>query len=88
MYSASWKIWTELWTGLDWTGLDWTGLDSGLDWTRLWTGLDWTGLLFREVIWGGGLGAVVLFFLVCKKIAFSTSPQQAIIFHLGRGGGG
>ena len=84
MYSASWKIWTELWTGLDWTGLD-----SGLDWTRLWTGLDWTGLLFGEVILGGGgLGAVVLFFLVCKKIAFSTSPEQAIIFHLGRGGRG
>ena len=32
---------------------------------------------------GGG----VLFFLVCKKIAFSTFPQQAIFFHLGEGGG-
>ena len=48
------------------------GLDSGLDWT----GLD--GIFF-----GGGSeffvgGEVVLFFLVCKKIAFSTFPQQAI----------
>ena len=33
------------------------------------------------------MGAVVLFFLVCKKIAFSTFSQQAIFFHLGRGGG-
>ena len=32
------------------------------------------------------LGGVVLFFLVCKKIAFSTFPQQAIFFHLGGGG--
>ena len=32
------------------------------------------------------MGAVVLFFLVCKKITFSTFPQQAIFFHLGGGG--
>ena len=32
------------------------------------------------------MGAVVLFFLVCKKIAFSTFSQQAIFFHLGGGG--
>ena len=47
----------------------------------LWTGLDW---FFRGVISfffeGGGF---VLFFLVCKKIAF---PQKAIFFHLGGGG--
>ena len=49
----------------------------------LWTGLDW---FFRGVISfffeGGGF---VLFFLVCKKIAF---PQKAIFFHLGGGGEG
>ena len=32
------------------------------------------------------MGAVVLFFLVCKKIAFSTFPQQAIFLHLEGGG--
>ena len=30
--------------------------------------------------------AVVLFFLVCKKIAFSTFPLQTRFFHLGGGG--
>ena len=56
--------------------------------------LDWTGLVFL----GGncflrvGGGGVVIFFLVCKKITFSTFPQRAIFFPLGRrvgrGGGG
>ena len=49
--------------------------------------LDWTGLFFlRGVIffWSGG---VVLFFLVCKKIAFSTFPQQAMFSSLGGGEG-
>ena len=32
------------------------------------------------------MGAVVLFFLVFKKLAFSTFPQQAVFFRL-RGGG-
>ena len=64
-------------------------MDSGLDWTRLWTELDWTGLFFRGVIFfGGGVGAVVLFFLFRKKWRFQPFPQQAIFFHLGRGGGG
>ena len=36
----------------------------------------------------GGRGGVVLFFLVSKKITFSTFPQQAIFFPLGAGGGG
>ena len=75
-------------SGMDWTGLDWTRLWTGLDQTLDWTGLDWTSFQGGNFFWGGGLGAVVLFFLVCKKIAFSTSPQQAIIFHLGRGGRG
>ena len=47
--------------------------------------LDWTGLdfFFRGVIFFGGEGVgVVLFFLVWKKIAFLTFPQQAIFFHL------
>ena len=60
-------------------------LDSGLDWTRIWTGLDF--FLGRVIFFGGGEG-VVLFFPVCKKIPFSTFPQQAIFFHLVRGGGG
>ena len=49
----------------------------------------WTGLFFfRGVIFlGGGGGGVVLFFLVCKKITFSTFPQQAIFFPLGGGDG-
>ena len=54
--------------------------------------LDWTGLVFlggncflRVGGWGGG---VVIFFLVCKKITFSTFPQRAIFFPLGRRGGG
>ena len=47
---------------------------------RDWT-LDWTGLFL-----GGGGGSII--FLVCRKIAFSTFPQQAIFFHFGRGGGG
>ena len=47
---------------------------------RDWT-LDWTGLFF-----GGGGGSII--FLVCRKIAFSTFPQQAIFFHFGGGGGG
>ena len=34
------------------------------------------------------MGAVVLFFLVRKKWRFQPFPQQAIFFHLGRGGGG
>ena len=42
---------------------------------------DWTGLFL-----GGGGGSII--FLVCRKIAFSTFPQQAIFFHFGRGGGG
>ena len=56
-------------------------------WTGLWTGLD---CYFRAVIFleGGGAGGAVLFFLVCKKITFSTFPQQAIFFPLGGGGGG
>ena len=56
-----------------------------LDWTGLWTGLDWFfegGNFFLEG------GRVVLFFLVCKKIAFSTFPQQAIFLHLGGRGEG
>ena len=32
------------------------------------------------------MGAVVLFFLVFKKLAFSTFPQQAVFFRLGGGG--
>ena len=54
---------------------------ENLDWT-----LDWTGLFF----WGGlfffeGRGGYIIF-LVCKKITFSTFPQQAIFFPLGGGG--
>ena len=30
----------------------------------------------------------VVFFLICKMIAFSTFRQKAIFFHLGGGGGG
>ena len=30
----------------------------------------------------------VVFFLICKMIAFSTFRQKAIFFHLGEGGGG
>ena len=62
---------------------DWT-LDSGL-WTLDWTGLDF--IFFRGVIFFFGGGGVVLFFPVCKKVAFSTFPQQAIFFHLGGGEG-
>ena len=29
----------------------------------------------------------VVFFLICKMIAFSTFRQKAIFFHLGGGGG-
>ena len=47
--------------------------------------LDWT-VFFRGYFFFEG-GRVVLFFLVCKKIAFSTFPQQPIFFPL-RGGGG
>ena len=37
----------------------------------------------------GGRGGLYYFFLVCKKISFSTFPQQAIFFpFLGGGGGG
>ena len=32
------------------------------------------------------MGAAVIFFLVCEKMAFSTFPQQAIFFHFGAGG--
>ena len=56
------------------------GLDSGLDWT----GLDRTGLFLGGVTFLTG-GVAVLFFLVCKIIAFSTFRQQAIFFHLGGG---
>ena len=45
--------------------------------TGLWTGLDW---FFRGVIFFFRVGGVVLFFLVCKNITFSTFPQQAIFF--------
>ena len=55
-----------------WTGLDWTGLD--------WTGLDWFFLLI-SLGWGGGF---VLFFLVYKKITFSTNR---VYFFLWEGGG-
>ena len=48
--------------------------------------MDWTGF-FRGYFFFEG-GRVVLFFLVCKKIAFSTFPQQPIFFPLGRGGRG
>ena len=62
------------------------GVDSGLDWTKIWTRLDWT-FLFRGVIFfGGGVGGGCVIFLVYKKIAFSTFPQQAIFFHLWGGG--
>ena len=63
------------------------------DWTLDRTGLDifWGGSLFVCLfvfffLGGGGLG-VVSFFLVRKKIAFSTFRQQAIFFSFGVGGG-
>ena len=62
MYSASWKIWTELWTGLDWTGLDWTRLWTGLDKTLDWTGLDWTSFWGGNFGGGGGWGPLCYFF--------------------------
>ena len=43
-------------------------------------------LFFWGGVGGGGLG-VVSFFLVRKKIAFSTFRQQAIFFSFGVGGG-
>ena len=59
------------------------------DWTLDWTG--WT--FFRAVVclfvclfFGGGVGGCT-FFLVRKKIAFSTFRQQAIFFSFGVGGG-
>ena len=60
------------------------------DWTLNWTGLDWTGLFLRGVIFlgGGVVGTVLLFFVVCEKMAFSTFSQQAIFFHFGAGGKG
>ena len=36
----------------------------------------------------GGGGGLYYFFLVCKKISFSTFPQQAIFFPFLGGGGG
>ena len=57
---------------------------ENLDWT-----LDWTFFLGANVyLGGGGVRTVVLFFLVCKKIAFSTFPQKATFFSFGAGGGG
>ena len=46
---------------------------------------DWTGLFLGGLLifWEGGRGAVVLLFLVCETIAYSTFPQQAIFFPLG-----
>ena len=52
------------------------------DWT-----LDWTGF-FRGVIFFGGLGGVVLFFLVSKKITFSTCTPTGYIFSFGGRGVG
>ena len=54
------------------------------DWTLDWTGLVFLGGFYFFLRVGGG-GA--LFFLVSKKLTFSTFPQQAIFFPL-RGGGG
>ena len=53
---------------------------------KIWTGLDF---FLRGVIFffgGGEVSVVVLFFLVFKKLAFSTFPQQAIFFRLGAEG--
>ena len=52
--------------------------------TGLWTRLDF--LWGRFLFWGGG--GIYYFFQSVKKIAFSTFPQQAKLFHLGGGGGG
>ena len=46
---------------------------------RDWTGLD-SGVIFFRVVGGWGGGGLYYFFLVCKKISFSTFPQQAIFF--------
>ena len=51
----------------------WPDGKSGLD-----SGLDWTGFLGGSFFFR--VGGVVLFFLVCKNITFSTFPQQAIFF--------
>ena len=67
------------------------GLSLGARWktrTGVWTGLDWTGFFRGVIFFEGGGGGVVLFFLISKKITFSTFPQQAIFFPLGRGGVG
>ena len=58
---------------------------SGLDWARLWTALDLLlgGYFFFA---GGGWGRLYYFFLICKRIAFSTFPQQDLFFHLEGGG--
>ena len=52
------------------------------------SGLDWSGLCFLRGVIFFWSGWVVLFFLVCKKIAFSTFPQQAMFSSLGGGEGG
>ena len=58
------------------------------DWTLDWTGLDWTFFEGGNFSGGGVVGTVLLFFVVCEKMAFSTFSQQAIFFHFGAGGKG